>query len=111
MTTMTETRFNHLPPSKRPMPAAELIKDAYLEPLEMTGAALAEAIGVNASTINRMLNGTSALTPELAIKICAHVGGSPAVLMRIEAEYRLAIAQMDTDISKIKPRELVEVFE
>ncbi|PZO47079.1 MAG: addiction module antidote protein, HigA family [Phormidesmis priestleyi] len=102
---MTETRFNHLPLCDRPMPAAEVIKDMYME--DMSGAQLATAIDVSASTVSRMLNGKSALTPELAIKICAHIGGSPAVLMRIETEYRLAIAQLETDTSKIKPRELV----
>ncbi|MBE9066376.1 HigA family addiction module antidote protein [Leptolyngbya cf. ectocarpi LEGE 11479] len=103
---MTETRFNHLPLCERPMPAAEIIKDMHMD--DMSGAQLAEAIGVSASTISRMLSGKSALTPELAIKIAAHTGGSPVVWMRIETEYRLAIAQLETDVSGIKPRELIE---
>jgi addiction module HigA family antidote len=87
------------------MPAAEIIKDMHME--DMSGAQLAEAISVSASTISRMLSGKSALTPELAVKIAAHTGGSPAVWMRIETEYRLAIAKIETDTTNIKPRELV----
>lgn len=102
---MTETRFNHLPLKDRPMPAAEVIKDMHME--DMSAAQLAEAIGVSPSTISRMLSGKSALTPELAIKIAAHTGGSPAVWMRIESEYRLEIAQLETDTSNIKQRELL----
>ncbi len=102
---MTETRFNHLPLRDRPVPAAEIIKEMHMK--DMSAAQLADAIGVSASTISRMLSGKSALTPELAVKIAAHTGGSPAVWMRIETEYRLAIAQLETDISNIKPREPV----
>lgn len=91
---MTETRFYHLPLCDRPMPAAEVIKDMHME--DVSSTQLAEAIGVNPSTISRMLNGKSALTPELAVKIAAYIGGSPAVWMRIETEYRLAIAQLET---------------
>lgn len=103
---MTETRFNHLPLCDRPMPAAEVIKDMHMD--DMSAAQLAEAIDVSPSTISRMLSGKSALTPELAVKIAAHTGGSPAVWMRMETEYRLAIAQLETDVSNIKPRELVD---
>ena len=102
---MIETRFNHLPLRNRPMPAAEVIKDMHME--DMSAAQLAAAIDVSPSTISRMLSGKSALTPELAIKIAAHTGGSPAVWMRMETEYRLAIAQLETDTSHIKQRELL----
>ncbi|MGB3787593.1 MAG: HigA family addiction module antitoxin [Phormidesmis sp.] len=102
---MTETRFNHLPLRNRPMPAAEVVKDMHME--DISAAQLAAAISVSPSTISRMLSGKSALTPELAIKIAAHIGGSPAVWMRIETEYRLAVAQLETDTSNIKQRELL----
>lgn len=82
--------------------AAEIIAEDYMEPLGLSGAALAKQIGVSASTVNRMLKGNSQLTAEMAVKICAAVGGSPAVLMRIESEYRLALAEAEVDISKIK---------
>ena len=102
---MTEPRFNHLPLCDRPVPAAEVIKDMHME--DMSAAQLAEAIDVSPSTISQMLSGKSTLTPELAVKIAAHTGGSPAVWLRIETEYRLAIAQLETDISHIKQRELL----
>ena len=90
-------------PFDEPISAAEIITEDYMEPLKLSGAALAKKIGVSASTINRILNGKAALTPEMAIKICAVVGGSPAVLMRIEAEYRLAQAEKKVDTSNLKP--------
>ena len=102
---MTETDFDHLPSCDRPVPAAEVIKDMYIK--DMNAAQLADAIGVSASTISRMLSGKSALTLGLAVKIAAHTGGSPATWMRIETEYCLVIAQLETDISNIKPRESV----
>lgn len=56
-----ETRFNHLPLCDRPTPAAEIIKNMYMD--DMSGTQLAEAVGVSPSTISRMLSGKSALTP------------------------------------------------
>ena len=82
--------------------AGEIIKAMYMEPLGLSGVQLAKSIGVASSTINRVINGKSALTPELALKICAVVGGSPAVLLRIDTEYRLAIAEAETDVSNLK---------
>lgn len=89
-------------PCNEPISAAEIIAEDYMEPLNLSGAALAKKIGVSASSVNRMLSGRSALTPEMAIKICAVVGGSPSVLMRIETEYRLAQAEQKVDVSKIE---------
>ncbi len=82
--------------------AAEIIAEDYMEPLGLSGAALAKRIGVAPSTINRMLSGSSSLTAELAVKICAVIGGSPAVLMRIEAAYRLALAEASVDLTKLE---------
>ncbi|MGB3496507.1 MAG: HigA family addiction module antitoxin [Elainellaceae cyanobacterium] len=82
--------------------AAEIIREDYMEPLGLSGAELARRIGVSPSTVNRMLNESSSLTAELAVKICAVVGGSPAVLMRIETEHRLALAEKSVDVSKLE---------
>jgi antitoxin HigA-1 len=80
----------------------EVIEEMYMEPLGLSGAQLADAIGVASSTINRVLNGKSSLTPELALKICAVVSGSPDVLLRIDLDYRLAIARQKVDTSQLK---------
>ena len=80
----------------------EVIKELYMEPLGISGAQLAKAIGKSPSAVNRMLSGDS-LTPDMAVRICAVVGGSPAVLLRIELDYRLAKAQAEIDVSQLKP--------
>lgn len=94
--------MTHINPCDEAISAAEIIAEDYMEPLGLSGAALAKLIGVNPTTVNRMLNGSNKLTAELAIKICAVVGGSPAVLMRVEAEYQLAQAEKHVDTSKLK---------
>lgn len=94
--------MNTINPCNEPISAAEIIAEDYMEPLGLSGAALAKKIGVSASSVNRVLNGSTALTPKMAVKICAVVGGSPSVLMRIETEYRLAQAEKEVDTSKFE---------
>ena len=94
--------MSNINPCDEPISAAEIIAEDYMEPLNLSGAALAKKIGVSPSSVNRVLNGSTALTPEMAIKICAVIGGSPSILMRIETEYRLAQAEKKVDISKLE---------
>jgi addiction module HigA family antidote len=42
----------------------EFITDAYLEPNGLSGRELAATLGVSASTLNRILTGSSAVSPE-----------------------------------------------
>ena len=53
---------------KPPHPGA-LIQRTYIEPFnEMTGNKVADRLGVARSTFNRLLNGVSDVSPEMAIR-------------------------------------------
>ena len=47
----------------------EFISEVYLAELGISGRELAASVGVSASTVNRVLNGLSRITPEMALKL------------------------------------------
>ena len=47
----------------------EFITDIYLEPNGISGRVLAEKLGVAASTLSRVLNGTGRISPEMALRL------------------------------------------
>ena len=54
----------------------EFITGIYLEPNNISGRVLAEKLGVAASTLSRVLNGTSRVTPEMALRLSKAFGRS-----------------------------------
>ena len=55
----------------------KFISGIYLEPNNISGRVLAEKLGVAASTLSRVLNGTSRVTPEMALRLSNSIGRSP----------------------------------
>jgi len=52
----------------------EFIAGIYLEPNNISGRELAKALGVAASTLSRMLSGSSRVTPEMALRLSKALG-------------------------------------
>ncbi len=46
----------------------EFITQVYLEPNNLSGRELAGKLGAAASTLNRILTGTSCISPEMALR-------------------------------------------
>jgi addiction module HigA family antidote len=55
----------------------EFIREVYLEPNGITGRQLAAKLGVSPSTLNRVLQGTSGISPEMALRLSKALGRSP----------------------------------
>jgi addiction module HigA family antidote len=54
-------------PRHKPRHPGEFIREVYLEPNDITGSQLAAKLGVAPSTLNRVLQGTSGISPEMAL--------------------------------------------
>lgn len=55
----------------------EFIREVYLEPFSLTGRQLAAKLNVSPSTLNRVLRGSSGISPEMALRLSKAVGRSP----------------------------------
>ena len=91
----TTTMFN-------PPHPGEFISELYLTELGVTGRELAASLGVSASTVNRVLNGLSRVTPEMALKLSKALGRSPESWLHMQDDYDLWHARQRIDLSKVK---------
>jgi antitoxin HigA-1 len=55
----------------------EFIREVYIEPNNMTGRQLAAKLDVSPSTLNRILQGRSNISPEMALRLTKALGRSP----------------------------------
>lgn len=83
----------------------EFISEIYLVPNGISGRALAESVGVAASTLSRLLKGTSRVTPEMALRLSKAIGRSPESWLAMQDSYDLWNARKQVDlraVSKLK---------
>jgi addiction module HigA family antidote len=62
---------------RKPTPPGEILKEEFLVPLGLTQKALAEHMGVDVKVINRLVNGKTSVSPELALKLAATFNTTP----------------------------------
>ena len=67
----------------------EFITEVYLEPNNLSGRELAAKLGVAASTLNRILTGTSGISPEMALRLSKALGRSPESWLAMQYNYDL----------------------
>ncbi len=87
-----------------------LIYRTYIEPFEKISAnKIADALGVAHSTFNRLINGVSDLSPEMAIRLSVVLGGTPESWMRIQENYDLWSAKDKVNMKALKRIDFDEV--
>ncbi len=83
----------------------EFITSVYLEPNGISGRELAANLDVAASTLSRVLNGTSRVTPDMALRLSKAVGRSPESWLAMQDNHDLWIARQQVnlrDVGKLK---------
>lgn len=80
----------------------EFITEVYLEPSHISGRELAQALNVSASTLSRVLNGTSAISPTMALRLSKALGRSPESWMAMQSNYDLWHARRHGKLGKIR---------
>ena len=67
----------------------EFITQVYLEPNSLSGRELAAKLGVAASTLNRILVGSSRISPEMALRLSKALGRSPESWLAMQNNHDL----------------------
>ena len=62
---------------RKPTTPGEILSDEFLKPLGLTQAAFASHLGCDVKVVNRIVNGRSAVTAEMAIRLGAALRMSP----------------------------------
>jgi len=63
--------------TRKPTGPGEILSEEFLKPMGLTQGALAKHIGCDVKVINRIINGRTGVTAEMALKLSAALGTSP----------------------------------
>jgi addiction module HigA family antidote len=79
----------------------EFIVEAYLEPNGIRGRELAAKLEVSPSSLNRVLKGSSGISPEMALRLSKALGRSPESWLAMQYNYDLWQAKRHTDLANV----------
>jgi addiction module HigA family antidote len=77
----------------------EFITQIYLQPNHISGLELAAKLAVAASTLNRVLKGTSSLSPEMALRLSKALGRSPESWLAMQYNHDLWHPKQRVDLA------------
>jgi addiction module HigA family antidote len=79
----------------------EFIQEVYLEPNELSCRELSSKLGVAASTLNRILKGSSGISPEMALRLSKAIGRSPESWLAMQDNHDLWQAKQVVDLRDV----------
>ena len=80
----------------------EFLYGTYIEPFGISVRALAESLGVSSSTINRVINCQSAVSPSMALRLSKALGRTPESWLAMQYQYDLWHAKQEVDLKSVK---------
>lgn len=73
-----------LPKNRRPTHPGEILREEYLEPLEMTQQQLADALGITRVRINEIILGKRSITPDTAFRLSKYFNTTPDFWLNLQ---------------------------
>ena len=89
-------------PMHNPPHPGEFIRQIYLDPNQITGRQLAAKLGVSPSTLNRVLQGASGISPEMALRLAKALGRSPESWLAMQDNHDLWKARQTIDLDLVE---------
>lgn len=97
-----------VPANRRPITPGAVLREDYLEPLQLTQQTVADTIGVDRTTLNEVLNARRGVTPEMALRLARAFGPAPQYWLNLQSAVDLYDAQHSPKAAAIaKIRSLV----
>ena len=84
----------------------EFIIGVYLEPNGISGRELAEKLDVAPSTLSRILNGTSRISPEMALRLSKALGRTAESWLLMQNIHDLWLAKKNVNLARVGKLEL-----
>lgn len=80
----------------------EFIREVYLSPFGISIRSVARNLGVSTSTLSRLLNGESNVTPEMALRLSKTLGRSPESWLAMQDQHDLWHARKTIDLKAVR---------
>lgn len=90
-----------------PIHPGEILKEEFMEPLDLSAHALAMALRVPATRIGAILRGERSITPDTALRLGRYFGTTPDLWLGLQSEYDLRVARRDLNdeiLRQVHPR-------
>ena len=90
---------------RRPTHPGEMLSEDFMPDYGLTVAGLAGAVGVSRQSINELLRGRRAVSPEMALRLSRLFGNSPEFWLNAQRAVDLwdAAQAIQGDVARIKP--------
>lgn len=90
---------------RRPTHPGEMLREDFLPDFGLTVSRLAEALGVSRQSVNELLRGRRAISPEMSLRLARLFGNSPEFWLNAQRAVDLwdAAQMIKKDIARIKP--------
>jgi len=85
-----------------PLHPGEFIRTTYLEPFNISMRSQAASLGVAPSTLTRLINMRSGISPEMALRLSKALGRSPESWLAMQYNYGLWQTRKTTDLSHVQ---------
>jgi addiction module HigA family antidote len=79
----------------------EFITEVYLEPHDISGRELASKLDVSPSTLSRVLNGSSRISPEMALRLSKAIGRTPESWLAMQDAHDLWVARKSVNLQRV----------
>jgi len=89
-----------------PPQPGEFFQSIYMEPNQLSCRELASKLGVATSTLSRVLNGSSRVSPEMALRLSKALGRSPESWLTMQDHHDLWQARQKLDLRNVTKIEL-----
>ena len=93
--------MDDLRPMHNPPHPGEFISEVYLEPFGVSGRELAQQLDVSASTLSRVLNGSSRVSPEMALRLSKALGRTLESWLSMQGSHDLWQARKQVDLRRV----------
>ena len=91
---------------RNPPHPGEFIREIYITPYDISVRSVADSLGVSPSTLNRLLNGQSNVSPEMALRLSKALGRSPESWLAMQDQYDLWHARKKVNLRKVRKIEV-----
>lgn len=90
---------------RRPTHPGDMLREDFLPDYGLTVSRLAEALGVSRQSVNELLRGRRAVSPEMSLRLARLFGNSPEFWLNAQRAVDLwdAAKTINKDVAQIKP--------
>lgn len=87
---------------KDPAHPGEILKDLYMEPLNLTVTETAKKLGVNRNVVSKIVNKKGGISPEMAYKLAKAFDSDPEYWITLQTQYDMAKACKTVNLDKVE---------